>query len=296
MTVLDNDDTFALDEFYFSFFSRTTEAFVKLQGCLESKPNRSTSVNPRPHDISGKTTQFRDYVKDTTTSIRSSSPTPEAADSKGGLRRSIDSDRGDGVADAELLGSKLPRSRSRHISKAALRGLGFGSFGGGRRSSSPSPVRTSEKHGLPPRAMSPNVKAIEPSWKEAGKLWWSRGANVAEWMRQRSAQVKDHVGTMLSSPTSTINAGVGKVSQLWTGDNTRSEYAKYVSEETAKDMKDQNPEERFQSHFALPSSEKLLGSYYGYVFRTFPFYGKMYVSRLHFCFRSLLPGIKTKVL
>jgi hypothetical protein len=39
-----------------------------------------------------------------------------------------------------------------------------------------------------------------------------------------------------------------------------------------------------------------LGAYYGYVFRTFPFYGKMYISKKHFCFRSLLPGIKTKVM
>jgi sterol 3beta-glucosyltransferase len=125
---------------------------------------------------------------------------------------------------------------------------------------------------------------------------WSRGANVADWISQRSAQVGSQVGTMLASPTSTLNAGVGKVSQLWSGDSiARNEHARWITEETAKTMKDQNPEERFQTHFALPPTEKLLGFYYGYVFRTFPFYGKMYVSTKHFCFRSLLPGIKTKV-
>jgi len=82
---------------------------------------------------------------------------------------------------------------------------------------------------------------------------------------------------------------------LWNGDTGKSENARWITEETAKDMRDQNPEERFQTHFALPPEEKLLGAFYGYVFRTFPFYGKMYISKRHFCFRSLLPGIKTKV-
>jgi sterol 3beta-glucosyltransferase len=114
-------------------------------------------------------------------------------------------------------------------------------------------------------------------------------------VKDRSAAVGNQMGTMLASPSTTLSAGVGKVSQFWSGDAGNSEHARWISEETAKDMKDQNPEERFQTHFALPPSENLLGSYYGYVFRTFPFYGKMYISQKHFCFRSLLPGFKTKV-
>jgi sterol 3beta-glucosyltransferase len=137
--------------------------------------------------------------------------------------------------------------------------------------------------------------ADESTWTDKGKMLWSRSVNVADWMRQRSAKVGSQVGTMLASPTTTLNAGVGKVSQLWSGDAAKSKHARWVTEETAKDMRDQNPEERFQSHFALPPTEKLLGAYYGYIFRTFPFYGKMYISKRYFCFRSLLPGIKTKV-
>ena len=325
MTVLDNDETFAMDEFYFSFFSRTWEAFIKLQSCLNNaKPRASTSTQDQRgrRIVSNESTKFKDSVKDTTTLIRASSPTAESFEARGGSsRHSLDKSRhsmerrsteslrlGDFMDDAELLESGQ-QSPGRRSVRAALRHLSLGVSG--RRSPSPSPLRKSRTYsesfdgieqisqngmadGSSPRATE------EQSWSDAGKMLWSRGVNVADWVRQRSTKVGTHVGTMLAgtmltSPASTLNAGVGKVSQLWNGDTGKSEHARWVTEETAKDLRDQNPEERFQTHFALPPTEKLLGAYYGYVFRTFPFYGKLYVSRRYFCFRSLLPGIKTKV-
>jgi len=337
MTVLDNDETFAMDEFYFSFFSRTREAFIKLQSCLNhAKPDLTSSSATQTQRgrriVSSESTKFKDSVKDTTTRIRASSPTAETFDASGGSsRHSLDKSRHsserhslersrhsserhssesirptDFMDDAEILESE-PRRRS---VRAVLRHLSMGVTG--RRSPSPSPLRKSRtfsdsfdriepmSHPGVSGGSSPQVGTEEASWSDAGKMLWSRGVNVADWMRQRSAEVGTQVGTMLAgtmlaSPASTLNAGVGKVSQLWNGDTGKSEHARWVTEETAKDMRNQNPEERFQTHFALPPTEELLGSYYGYVFRTFPFYGKMYASRQYFCFRSLLPGIKTKV-
>src|SRR5277367_1147784 len=315
MTVLDNDETFAMDEFYFSFFSRTREAFTKLQSCLNHKPDPSTSTHPQR----GRR-KFKDSVKDTTTRIRASSPTAETFEANvgGSSRHSLDKSRhsserhsteslrpGEFMDDAELLESGQQSSKPRSV-RAVLRHFSMGLSG--RRSPSPSPLRKSrtfsdsfdridpDSQGGVSGSSSPRIPEEEPSWSDAGKMLWSRGVNVADWMRQRSAEVGSQVGTMLASPASTLNAGVGKVSQLWNGDTGKSENARWITEETAKDMRDQNPEERFQTHFALPPEEKLLGAFYGYVFRTFPFYGKMYVSKQHFCFRSLLPGIKTKVL
>lgn len=301
MTVLDNDETFAMDEFYFSFFSRTREAFTKLQACLDAKSDDFTPERRNLQNVSGSSTKFRDSVKDTTTFIRSSSPTPEVLETGGTSRHSTDSQRtAEIMDDAELLeaGQESPKPRSFRMSRAALRHFGLGGLRS-KRSASPSPLRSSFEmfdrvsQGKTSGDASPLVD--ETTWTDTGKMLWSRGVNVADWMRQRSAKVGSQVGNMLASPTTTLNAGVGKVSQFWSGDNTKSEHARWVTEETAKDMRDQNPEERFQTHFALPPGEKLLGAYYGYVFRTFPFYGKMYVSKQHFCFRSLLPGIKTKV-
>ena len=309
MTALDNDETYAVDEFYFSFFSRTREAFTKLQACLEAKRQQEKEeeasstlehgggggAGKRP--ISGESTKFLDSVKDTTTHIRSSSPIQEYFEGGGSPRHSTESLRPhDIMDDAEFLGSSGHSSPKRHsfrLPRASIRHFGLGSLN--KRSPSPSPLRSSFESIDRPSGGS-RTPSQEPSWTDTGKMLWSKGANVADWIQQRSSKVSSQVGTMLASPGTTLNTGVGKVSQLWNGDYSKSRQAKWVSEETAKDMKDQNPEERFQTHFALPKTEKLVGSYYGYVFRTFPFYGKLYLSKRHFCFRSLLPGIKTKVL
>ena len=301
MTVLDNDETFAMDEFYFSFFSRTPEVFAKLQTCLDSKSDRKF-LEPENLRVSGESTKFRDSVRDTTTLIRASSPTGDTFESSGSSARRQSSESTHSrefMEDAEFLESDQKQKPSFRSPRSALRHFSLGSITGRRSSRSSSPQTSHSRpfsdsfEKIPSRTISPEP---EHSWSQTRKMLWSRGVvNVADWVRQRSAEVGSHVGIILSGPTSTINAGVDKVSKFWNGDGLRNDHARWVTEETAKDMRDQNPEERFQTHFALPPTEKLLGSYYGYFFRTFPFYGKMYVSKQHLCFRSLLPGIKTKV-
>ncbi|KAF2195481.1 glycosyltransferase family 1 protein [Zopfia rhizophila CBS 207.26] len=54
--------------------------------------------------------------------------------------------------------------------------------------------------------------------------------------------------------------------------------------------------EHFREHFALPESEQLQSSYFASLQRVLPNYGKIYISRNYFCFRSLLPGSKTKII
>ncbi|KAI3319875.1 glycosyltransferase family 1 protein [Xylariaceae sp. AK1471] len=54
--------------------------------------------------------------------------------------------------------------------------------------------------------------------------------------------------------------------------------------------------ERFRAHFALPETEKLQATYFGFLIRVLPLYGKIYISDRNFCFRSLLPGTRTKLI
>jgi sterol 3beta-glucosyltransferase len=54
--------------------------------------------------------------------------------------------------------------------------------------------------------------------------------------------------------------------------------------------------DRFRDHFALPETEKLQAAYFGYLHRVLPLYGKIYISDRSFCFRSLLPGTRTKLI
>lgn len=54
-------------------------------------------------------------------------------------------------------------------------------------------------------------------------------------------------------------------------------------------------ERRFQDHFGLPTSEKLIAVFYCWLHKTVPLYGKVYMGTRRFCFRSLWYGTKTKL-
>jgi sterol 3beta-glucosyltransferase len=53
--------------------------------------------------------------------------------------------------------------------------------------------------------------------------------------------------------------------------------------------------ENFREHFAFPESELLQSSFFASLQRILPNYGKIYISGRYFCFRSLVPTVKTKV-
>jgi sterol 3beta-glucosyltransferase len=91
-----------------------------------------------------------------------------------------------------------------------------------------------------------------------------------------------------------------KVSGMWAG--SRKHYGE--NEGIVPDDRDVDPEDeeasvghgdRFRTHFALPKSEKLQATYFGFLHRVLPLYGKIYISNRKFCFRSLLPGTRTKL-
>jgi sterol 3beta-glucosyltransferase len=53
---------------------------------------------------------------------------------------------------------------------------------------------------------------------------------------------------------------------------------------------------RFQSHFSLSESDVLIATYYAYLHRNIPMYGKVYLGEKEICFRSLVPGFHTKMI
>src|SRR5579859_895757 len=143
MTVLDNDETFAIDEFYFSFFSRTREAFAKLQASLNANvDDTTTSLTNEFKTTRAETTKFKDSVKDTTTRIRAHSPLPDSSDAPSS-RQSSESTRSrhDLTDEPELLAPtpEGKKRRSFRMSRAALRTFNLPSFGA-KRSTSPSPL------------------------------------------------------------------------------------------------------------------------------------------------------------
>ncbi len=93
---------------------------------------------------------------------------------------------------------------------------------------------------------------------------------------------------------------VEKVSGMWKGGGKHYDEPAGLrtdDEDTEDDAEERaNSEARFQAHFALPEGEKLQAAYFGHLMRVLPLYGKIYISDRHFCFRSLLPGTRTKLI
>lgn len=55
-------------------------------------------------------------------------------------------------------------------------------------------------------------------------------------------------------------------------------------------------EKRFRKHFSLNSESRLIATYYCHLKRSIPVYGKLYLGSDKLCFRSLIPGISTKMI
>ncbi|KAK0610949.1 glycosyltransferase family 1 protein [Immersiella caudata] len=110
----------------------------------------------------------------------------------------------------------------------------------------------------------------------------------------------DRTSRRMSTLLATESMGyVEKVSGMWKGGKKHYDEPsglKTDDEEIEDDPEERaNSEARFKAHFALPESEKLQAAYFGYLMRVLPLYGKIYIGDRHFCFRSLLPGTRTKL-
>lgn len=96
-------------------------------------------------------------------------------------------------------------------------------------------------------------------------------------------------------------AMVAKVTEMWGGGRKHfsapEEPEPYHFDKhyiTADDAAESNA--RFRAHFSLGDKESLVASYYCHLQKAFPIYGKMYLSSNFLCYRSLFPGVHTKMI
>ena len=128
---------------------------------------------------------------------------------------------------------------------------------------------------------------------KAGTYPLQRAAGFAGYLRNRSKE--------MSNLLATESMGyVEKVSGMWAGG--RKHYADGGEMAFQDQLREPGEDEgiegygdRFRAHFALPTTERLQATYFGYLHRVLPLYGKIYISDRKFCFRSLLPGTRTKL-
>ncbi|KAL9587665.1 MAG: hypothetical protein Q9212_000119 [Teloschistes hypoglaucus] len=144
-------------------------------------------------------------------------------------------------------------------------------------------------HQLQASGSSPTLQQLV----KAGSYPLQRAAGFAGYLRSRS--------TRMSRLLATESMGyVEKVSGMWAGGRKHyNDGEGVISDGRVDDAEEEDDPggygDRFRAHFALPPSERLQATFFGYLHRVLPLYGKVYISNRRFCFRSLLPGTKTKM-
>jgi len=126
----------------------------------------------------------------------------------------------------------------------------------------------------------------------AGAYPLQRASGIAGYLKSRSK----HMSNLLATESMGYYE---KVSGMWAGGGKHYGAAEGLApDDQVQDPEDEedatNHGERFRAHFALPDSEELYATYFGSLHRVLPLYGKIYISNKHVCFRSLLPGTRTK--
>lgn len=235
------------------------------QGTESSAPNLSSNET----QASGSQILSRSDVFQSPTIQRPQQPLPLPRSDK--RRRSVDAARSDSIpADINI----RPPTRSQTVQ---------------------SPIDTQQDldlgrdHRISQSNSSPTLHQLV----KAGAYPLQRAAGFAGFLRSRSKK--------MSSLLATESMGyVEKVSGMWAGGRKHYDDREGVMPDNRLDdpEDEEDPAEhgdRFRAHFALPASERLHASYFGYLHRVLPLYGKIYISNRKFCFRSLLPGTKTKL-
>ncbi|AEO67636.1 glycosyltransferase family 1 protein [Thermothielavioides terrestris NRRL 8126] len=372
--VIDNDETYAIDEYFFSFFSYAREAINILKILVEDSSSHAhglsdqvepsserTSTSGRreqasnlPHLRTGKISEGVRATLSPLSPVRGSSPSPRQSSDR--PRSSFDRFRAFTRGSMDTNANIHPGSPRRRSFSHGRRSLSRKRHEGHeRQESSDSYVQS-----LDPSQASLSAMVASASSEDASASQILRGSEVfhgptlqhagpstraghhasdskpptrpataprqstdaGETDGRATTPTLQSIATMGGYPLRKANALMGyldrqsrrmsnllatesmgyveKVSGMWKGG------AKHYDEppELRTDEEDGalGPEEkahseaRFRAHFTLPESEKLQAAFYAHMMRVIPLYGKIYISDWHFCFRSLWPGTRTKLI
>jgi len=155
----------------------------------------------------------------------------------------------------------------------------------------PNQVRPLSQHGESSSIQSSDVIRPGLTTYDSSTSLYQKATGIAGFVKSQSKRV----GNLLANESYTY---YDKAYGMWRGEKTRYGDTGDIdsSQEHPPDdqaMREHN--ERFRTHFSLPRSERLQATYYCYLSRTVPRYGKIYMGITRICFRSLLPPFRTKV-
>lgn len=284
---VENSSTFAIDEYFFVFF----------KGNAETVKNKMTEViNNIELKESDDVVEFKQC--DQKISVPQQAPEGEAGveeedkgtDKEKGEEKETGERMEDSVGEASL--NELGLSESHKTNNLILSPLSSGL--GYIRASSPLRVRRTLK------SMADNLKLVSPN--RLSKVdsdivieHYSPGTDTDD-----SSSLQKDTKSIISRFTP--KRKLHTMSQMWNADpvHYKTQYFDSFFPEDDSYMANgqitEDSNERFREHFSFDESISLVASYHGYLNKNVPVYGKIYVSNKNVCFRSLLPGLSSKMI
>ncbi|KAF2213715.1 glycosyltransferase family 1 protein [Cercospora zeae-maydis SCOH1-5] len=273
LRVVDNEETFAIDEYFFTFFYGGEHVINMLNEITADSSAKKVLVEEPISPLS-----------------RVQSPPQRPA-----FRRSMSAEQSPRLDPVRSTLSPLsatdrasPRPSGEHRrssadwSRRASGEFGRASFDRGRRSASGQSRAASKS------PMSPSIqdRGISTPLQHA--------MSVAGAVRAGSKRVGSYLSsspkTYISNWTEAMAGGkrhYTDVEGLALDDSIR---------EPDQEFDVAEHERRFREHFGLPPSERLVSVFYCWLHKTVPLWGKIYMGTRRLCFRSLYYGTKTKLI
>ncbi|KAJ6033355.1 hypothetical protein N7444_011126 [Penicillium canescens] len=317
--VVDSGETYAIDEYFFSFFDSGQDAFNYIKSLVNATSMNAVEGSPKNQE-SNQMSQRRQTGSRVAGQRPDTSPLKRGS-SDGHENQSADSFAEHGTASSPIVQSMTDTAES--ASQILNRSDVFHSptMRAMRRRSSDvgETIRRSDET---TRSASAQLdldragRAIDKSdaldqsdvmqasslgsvahlndLVKAGAYPFQRAAGFADYVKNRSRQMS----TLLATESMGY---IEKVSGMWTGSQKHYGEREGPLQGQSVDAEDEgegglNHGDRFRAHFALPPTERLQATYYAYLHRVLPLYGKIYISQRKLCFRSLIPGTRTKMI
>ena len=266
-------------------------------------------------DKAKSTTQYRRSIIDNTLDDNTKSSDPHLLSDESfdevASSSATDTSDNEGHGGRSISGSRIlkgsdvfhhSRITSQSLGKQASASIGSWSQPeGGLASIGQSLKSSAEARAAEPDRMIDSTDTIQPSatsskiesFMRAGGASLQKASGIAEVLQGHSKRV----GARLANESKVYYE---KVTNMWTGKTMHFNDTEMPGAESAmEDSQEQLPEsthgDRFRAHFALEDAEKLQATYHGILLSGVPVYGKFYLSDRKLCFRTLVPGTRTKV-
>lgn len=316
---IDGEETYAIDEYVFTFFRRAEEVVEHIKSAMKKLGVSGLAIEEKEKDLAKNdiiksepiSPFFEPIIDSTDVSVPRFSLPGSTSETQPQLQR-----RG-----RSLLSTRF-RSRSPSASGTGAKSSSSKGSLQQRNAWSPSPMRSitgrmkhlfedSSREHSPSASGTTSPNNSQSNSPVSHPEFFLSAAAAASALKKSEKHLSETYDFLNASDTHQLPSEnlkhkkrfsmVNKVTEMWGGGKkhfktpdealSMREDRHLVSEQEGVESN-----ERFRHHFSLSEGESLVATYFCYIQKALPIYGKMYLGTHNLCFRSLFPGISTKMI